>query len=701
MWARAAATGVGVCAFACALAAVAGAAPPSGKGSGRAVRVPAAVSVPASLLPRAVEPDNPELESESSASRLRVGHPVARHTLRLRSLNDRATLFAGLSESEAGFHLPPDVSIAAGGGYVVELVNEARRVWSAGGTVLDSASGLAQMFGTGTDDISDPKILFDAASGRFFASIMDATQGTVVLAVSPGANPLGSWFTYTLSPSACIDQPKLGTSDNVVVVTGTAYTRGAASCNFSGSTYVGGMIWVLNKQEMVSATSVHWASWGPDRRYGAPVAAQAMSATSVGYAATSSPGGVSVYTVSGTPPGTMNLSTATPSTFGFGSVPSAVQPSAQPVATNDSRLLDAFWDGGSLWLVGNDYCTNQGALRSCARVLQVQTGLNSVAHNEWYGFRNTDSFFPALRPDGRGNVVLITGISAADTNPGVIIDAWTGAAWSTATYLRSGLTATTDSRWGDYFGAATDPATPGLVWLGGEYASGDLWQTAVGAWKTNAVAPSVELAGAAPSVGATSATLSGYIDPRGTDSTYWFEYGTSTAYGQSTPQTTVAGTVARQLVNVSLSGLAVGTTYHWRLVGRNAGGTAAVADQTLTTLAPAPLVSYPGGAAGVTASGATLGATVDPQGSDTVYHFEYGTSSSYSSATSDVTLPAASGAQTVTAQLTGLAAATTYHYRIVAASRGGSAQGADRVFVTKAQAVPKPKAKPKKKKKKR
>jgi hypothetical protein len=81
---------------------------------------------------------------------------------------------------------------------------------------------------------------------------------------------------------------------------------------------------------------------------------------------------------------------------------------------------------------------------------------------------------------------------------------------------------------------------------------------------------------------------------------------------------------------------------------------------------------------------ATLTAKVDPKGSATAVHFEVGTSTSYGlqSATKD----AGSGSGTVTVEIPvqGLSANTTYHYRVLATSDGGSVQGADATFKTAA-----------------
>jgi hypothetical protein len=88
--------------------------------------------------------------------------------------------------------------------------------------------------------------------------------------------------------------------------------------------------------------------------------------------------------------------------------------------------------------------------------------------------------------------------------------------------------------------------------------------------------------GAASAVTATTATLNGTVSPNKESTTYWFEYGTTTAYGSQTPVDTVTGN-ADKAVSADLTGLAPSTTYHFRLVANNPSGRATGADATFTT----------------------------------------------------------------------------------------------------------------------
>ena len=88
-------------------------------------------------------------------------------------------------------------------------------------------------------------------------------------------------------------------------------------------------------------------------------------------------------------------------------------------------------------------------------------------------------------------------------------------------------------------------------------------------------------------VGHTSGQLNGQLNPNGSASTYYFQWGTSTAYGSSSTQGSTNNGVGILPVSVTLTGILPGTTYHYRLVASSFNGTNYGTDQTFTT-APSP-----------------------------------------------------------------------------------------------------------------
>lgn len=89
-------------------------------------------------------------------------------------------------------------------------------------------------------------------------------------------------------------------------------------------------------------------------------------------------------------------------------------------------------------------------------------------------------------------------------------------------------------------------------------------------------------------------------------------------------------------------------------------------------------------ATNVTATTATLNGAVNPNGSSTTCYFEYGATTSYGSTTTSQSAGSGTDNVTVTANLTGLAQNTTYHFRLVACSIAGTSYGTDQTFATAA-----------------
>lgn len=80
-------------------------------------------------------------------------------------------------------------------------------------------------------------------------------------------------------------------------------------------------------------------------------------------------------------------------------------------------------------------------------------------------------------------------------------------------------------------------------------------------------------------------------------------------------------------------------------------------------------------ASGVTETGATLNAVVNPDGVATTYRFDYGETTAYGQTTDPVVLPADGDVHDVSAAIGGLAPGTTYHLRIAASTAGGEVTG--------------------------
>jgi hypothetical protein len=190
--------------------------------------------------------------------------------------------------------------------------------------------------------------------------------------------------------------------------------------------------------------------------------------------------------------------------------------------------------------------------------------------------------------------------------------------------------------------------------------------------------------GQASGVSSTQATLNASVNPNGAETTYQFEYGTTTGYGTKVPVSAKAiGSGASNVdVNESLIGLTPDTTYHFRISATSGSGTTKGEDRTFTTTTVPVVTAEP--ASELSANEATLNALINPKGAATTYQFEYGPTTAYGSK-APATPQGIGSAPTpvpVSATVSGLTEGTTYHYRVVATNSVGKTNSADQLFTT-------------------
>ncbi len=246
--------------------------------------------------------------------------------------------------------------------------------------------------------------------------------------------------------------------------------------------------------------------------------------------------------------------------------------------------------------------------------------------------------------------------------------------------------------YGDYTGIAAAQGIASPVWSDNSTGDGEAY-TFVS--QPTAPPPSA-VTGAADSIGQTTATLHGNVNPHGAATDYHFEYGVdngaSTVYSSTPAQNAGSGT-SNVSVSANLTGLTAGTAYRYRLVASSGSGITTGAELTFSTAFPPPAVTT-GSADAIGEATATVHGSVNPNGVSTSYHFEYGVDNGGLTVyTSTATQSAGSGtsAVPVSANLSGLADSTTYRYRLVASSSAGSTTGSEQTFTT---ATPPPPSSP-------
>ncbi len=179
-----------------------------------------------------------------------------------------------------------------------------------------------------------------------------------------------------------------------------------------------------------------------------------------------------------------------------------------------------------------------------------------------------------------------------------------------------------------------------------------------------------------------NATLNGSFEGLGEENFYYFEWGTNSSYGGTTPELSAGSAAGAREVHAAISGLQPITTYHYRVVVRNSTGISRGADQSFKTLPALPVIEL--WSSGVKSDTATLDTRVNPGGGDTKIYFEYGTSTSYGNRAPITDEDIGEGITFAERNQTilGVEPGQTYHYRVVATNSRGTVQSEDRSFHT-------------------
>ena len=179
-----------------------------------------------------------------------------------------------------------------------------------------------------------------------------------------------------------------------------------------------------------------------------------------------------------------------------------------------------------------------------------------------------------------------------------------------------------------------------------------------------------------------SATLAGSLKPGGLETSYFFQWGSSTAYGNSTPEASAGAGAEKVFLQANISHLSANTTYHYRLVARNQYGTSDGEDQSfISSGAPRITNEAP---TGLGHEEAVLHAKINPDELTTTYHFEYGESTTYGSEAplGGQSVGAGANPVAVSLALAKLEIGTIYHYRVIAENAIGKTVGPDQHFTT-------------------
>ncbi len=585
------------------------------------------------------------------------------------------TFFAGLDSRQSSVN-PADVQIAVGPTAVVQAVNSSIAIFTTSGQLLRQQT-LGQLFSGGgvdrsRDSTTDPRVLYDLVSQRFFAVMFDISRVELVVAMSASPDPLGAWAVFPLpSSGGCTDQPRLGTSDNAVVVTDDLFS----ACSGFGR-FLGSEVLILNKQEMLGGVAAPRLSRiGPDRRFASVTPAAALVSSSVLYLVAVSETNRALQLFGITDPASTTLPFKEIALGSQLTEPDETpqRGTTQPLDVGDDRIQNAVFDGGRLYAAATVGCPT----KSCARVVELDPAGARLVRETTVALPNGRALlYPAVAPDSRGNAVLGYTFSSAADFPGlgytyVRPDGQIG----TPVDVLQGTAAQTSGRFGDYSGAARDPSDPSKIWVSAEIGQSPAgspfeWASGIAAVRVPPQAPAIVAATVS------GGSLGAAIYAEGLPTTYGVELGPTRAYGSRRPGGSLPATAREQPVSVTPAGLLPGATYHARIVATNSAGTTTGPDVVLKTPPGPPRVAYP---VRPSSSGGlvTLRARIATGGAATRVVFEYGATVRYGSRTR----PMAPAGGDVSTRVR-LQPGRLYHFRSVATNAKGKTAGPDRTVRT-------------------
>jgi hypothetical protein len=418
--------------------------------------------------------------------------------------------FAG---SGVGCCIPPDTQVAVGPANVVEFVNASGRITNKAGTQL-STFNLSNLFGA--PDIamtspfySDPRVTYDALSGRYFASILifdscnpaPPPTGTgcttnrdseVDLAVSTD-NTGTSWTVYDIqnnTTNTLFDQPKLGVSSDKIVMTWN-------NTGFAGPY----QFVVVQKSDLLPGGNIGVFFFPLDTTHFNVIPVISLGATNDEYAVNMNQNSstLTVTRFTGTPNANNVAKTHTDLSVGsISTPPGAQQPNnATNLDSGVSELKSAVWENNQIWSVGSTGCTPPGdnTTRACIKINTLSTsGTPSLGQDANLGQNGAHLTYPSVMVDTFGNLFIGHSVSSTSLNPtagmsfapvGTFPGTFAGIDYATGAGTYVSLDSNGLNRWGDYSGSARDPVNPKDVWFAEEYGSTsatqqNLWGTQIG-----------------------------------------------------------------------------------------------------------------------------------------------------------------------------------------------------------------------------
>ena len=585
---------------------------------------------------------------------------------------------------------PPDPTMCVGPNHIIQMINGSSgalfKVYNKTGGQVVAQTYLDAI--TGKGGLGDPIALYDQLADRYVLTEFNnkAETGTegLTFAISQTNDPAGAWYVYFFSTGTTFpDYPKFSVWPDAYYATTNDFAN--------GSSYSGSSVIAFDRTKMLAgnatATMQKFTLGTTNKHFSmSPVCLEGTSLPPAGT------GGLIAYMADDA----WTSSTGDVDSVGmFEFKVNFTTPSLTSVVTKSSLAVTAFKSdictatrGQCISQAGNTVkvealhqkIMNQPIYRNFAgyegivlsHVVDKGTNISGV---RWYELRkttgnwgvyqqstyapdNTHRWLPGICYDAAGNIGLAYNVSSAATgfNPGA---RYTGRkecdALNTMTYAETviiaGTAANSSTRYGDYNQLVADP--DGVrFWFTCEYNASSTWSTRIASFTLDNCTPILcgDPTGlASSSITNTSATVS------------WTAVASAVSYDVdyklSSSSTWINAATATSATSVSITGLAQGTVYDWRVRATCSGGSGNYISAQFTTTSPATCDAPTGlASSSVTSNSAAVSWTAVSGAANYDVDYKLNSSSTWTNAATATT--------STSAALSGLTASTLYDWRV-------------------------------------
>jgi hypothetical protein len=436
--------------------------------------------------------------------------------LRLESLEARTvpttaavgTNFAGGS---GGNFAPPDTDGAVGPNDYVQFINGRFAVFSKTGTLRKSEGDDAFWSAAGVSaalvnqGVSDPRIIYDPLSDRWFASEINIPNlgNSVFVGRSDSNDPAGTWHATAY---LAVDNNTFGDYDTLGVDANGVYI---GTINFSTTAQVSSTISSIPKADLLLSTpSVTRRTTSTDPTFSMGDILQGVNNFNAGQTASSH---ASVVSADHNSFGVVDRTTITGTgssgaTFGPTSTIS-VQPTlfpgqahqpdgSQQIDTIDDRFGSRVWQVGDLIVGAHDIKVGS---RDAIRITVLSDSQNTVVAEATISDSTYDYIFPSIALNQYGDMLIGFTRSGGSTSTNGNLGGYARYAFIDPANPAGGITVDPNTitlragavnnyhlfggsfeRWGDYSATDVDPTDPTAFWTTQEWAAGSgLWGTYV------------------------------------------------------------------------------------------------------------------------------------------------------------------------------------------------------------------------------